>query len=87
METRVLYRLIEKIIIPKYPWIKEFFWNTGYHENLQYWGLDIYVDPETYSKLTGEVERNLKSDVSSLFKSLGPPPNNQFDTVTIYERD
>lgn len=86
METRVLYKLIEKIIVPKYPWIKDFKWTTRFYAGTQYYGLEVYVDPESYSTAE-DMERELHKDVITLFRSVGPPSGVFFDSVTIYEKE
>ena len=86
METRVLYKLIDKVIIPKYPWIKEFNWTTRFYGGIQYYGLEIYVDPENYS-IAEDMERELEKDVITLFRSVGPPSGVYFGNVTIYEKE
>ena len=87
METKVLYKLIEKVIVPKYPWIKEFNWTTYFYAGTQYYGLEVYVDPKTYPKLPDDVESKLEKDVISLFRAAGPPAGVYFDSVTIYTKD
>lgn len=86
METKVLYKLIEKVIIPKYPWIKDFKWVTRFYAGTQYFGLEIYVDPGFYG-LAADMESKIEKDVQSLFRAVGPPSGVFFDSVTIFERD
>lgn len=86
METRVLYKLIEKIIVPKYAWIKDFKWTTRFYAGTQYYGLEVYVDPESYSTAE-DMERELQKDVITLFRSVGPPSGVFFDSVTVYEKE
>ena len=87
METRVLYKLIDKIIIPKYPWIKEFNWTTRFYGGTQYYGLDVYVDPKTYPELPEKESTKLEKDLISLFRAVGPPAGVYFDSVTIFAKD
>jgi hypothetical protein len=87
METRVLYGLIRKIIMPKYPWIDDFVWTTRFYAGSQYYNLEIWVDPKSYGNLPDRVERDIQEDVTTLFRSVGPPSGVYFDDVTIFTKD
>lgn len=87
METRVLYTLIRKIIMPKYPWIEDFVWTSRYYAGSQYYNLDVYVDRKSYKNLPDRVQRDIQEDVITLFRSVGPPSGVYFDDVTILTTD
>jgi hypothetical protein len=73
--------------MPKYPWIDDFVWTTRFYAGTQYYGLEVYVDREYYKNLPDSVELDIQKDVTTLFKSVGPPPGVYFDDVTIFTKD
>lgn len=87
MEMKVLYRLIDKIIIPKYPWIEDFVWVSRYYAGTQYYDLEVYVDPKTYPELPDNESTKLEKDLISLFRAVGPPAGVFFGGVIIFAKD
>jgi hypothetical protein len=83
----VLYKVIKRVIEPKYPWVKKYNWVTVYFGAKDYYKLEVYLDNTTSEKVTiGEIQ-DLEKDVMMLFKLIGPPDGVYFDTVDIRHED
>ena len=83
----VLYKVIKRVIEPKYPWVKKYNWVSVYFGGRDYYKLKVHLDNTTSEKVTlGEIQE-LEKDVIMLFKLIGPPDGVHFDTVDIEHED
>lgn len=85
MNIGVLNNVVDKIILPKNPWIKDFIWSSFKTGPYRYHTLELTVDSDFFLQRTDttELHRNLYDDVKMLFKMVGPEENDFFDDVEI----
>ena len=86
MNKEILNKVTEKLIKPKYPWIEEFEWVAWDDMNsMVNYRLEIKA-PSIWKKGIRKKIRyktEVEEDMRSLFKMLGPEPNEVFRTVSI----
>jgi hypothetical protein len=85
MWIKNLYQIVERLILPRFPWITDFVWSTHYHDGITYWTLEItpskeFVDSEVFMD---RHEVAVEDEMKSLFSMMGPEPNQMFDRVII----
>ena len=80
-----LYKVVRKVIVPHYPWIKDVVWTSNYYGGTRYYALELIVDNDFYSKYsdTSHMYHKLFNDCKMLFRMTGPEENEFFDDVTI----
>lgn len=85
MNVKSLYSVVEKIIVPKYPWINGYVWTSYHSGGFTYYSLEVTVDQDFYLYRTDttDLHRKLYYEVKSLFKMLGPDMSDSFDDVVI----
>jgi hypothetical protein len=79
--TNKLYLVIRRVILPKYPWIKDFVWTSNYYGGSKYYSLELTVSEDFYYKQTGFSYDKLYDEVKMLFRLIGPDENELFDDV------
>lgn len=83
----ILYKVIKKIIEPKYPWVKKYNWVSLYFYGKEYYKLEVYLDNVASKEVSlGEIQ-DLEEDVIMLFKLISPPDGVHFDTVDVKLED
>jgi hypothetical protein len=85
-----LEKLIRKVILKKYPWIKNFDISVSKHDDLDLYYIRYYVDNDIYDDLyVGDKKKikTIKSETINLFTVLGPSEYDMLDGVffAIYE--
>lgn len=75
-----LTKVVERIIVPKYPWIKEFEWFGEEIGFIEYWTLYITIE----RKLPSDYDfAPLARDLNTLFKSVKHDELSEFGGVKI----
>lgn len=89
MNIGVLNNIVEKLILPKSPWIKDYIWSTHHTGGERYYTLELTVDEDFFMQRTDttELHRKLYMELKMLFKMVGPLPNEYFDDVEIKPED
>jgi hypothetical protein len=77
----LLYNVVRRVIVPKYPWIKDFVWTSTYFGGSQYYSLELKVSDDFYFKQTGFSYDKLYDEVKMLFRLIGPDDGVFFDDV------
>ena len=81
-----LYHVIRKVIVPQYPWIKDFVWTSiRFGGDEQYYSLELTVDNDFYygqAADTKDIHKKLYNEVRMLFKLVGPDEDVFFDDIT-----
>jgi hypothetical protein len=77
----LLYNVVRKVIVPKYPWIKDIVWTSNYFGGSKYYSLELTVSDDFYFKQTGFSYDKLYDEVKMLFRLIGPDENEFFDDV------
>lgn len=85
MNNTALDKIIKKIIIPKYPWIKYYDISEdsagGASSNRRtYYRVDYFIDP----RYNGEDLRKVEEVTRMLFNALGYDEYHKFDGVNFY---
>lgn len=85
MNIGVLNNVVDKIILPKNPWIKDFIWSSFKTGPYRYHSLELTVDKDFFLEDIDrtELRSKLYDDVKMLFKMVGPEENDFFDDVEI----
>lgn len=85
MNIGALNNIVEKILIPKYPWIKGYVWTSHYSDGYSYHSLEVTVDKDFYLYRTDttDLHHKLFRDAKMLFKMVGPEKSEVFDDVVI----
>lgn len=83
--VKSLYTVVRKVILPKYPWIKDFVWTSHYSEGTNYYSLELTVDNDFFVKNPDSLSiyNDLVDDTKMLFNLLGPDKDMKFDDVVI----
>lgn len=83
-----LHKVIQKIILPKYPWIKGYNINSHYEDNHEYISVMYHPKPDEsgFFSITEEF-KEVEDLTKSLFKMLGFGPQYRFDGVGFQTRD
>ena len=78
---QLLEKLIGEVILPKYPWIKDFdvFWEDDFGEYI--YSIHYYVDFDEYEKKDRNEITRIKSESKNLFNSLEPKENDFFRDI------
>ena len=77
--VNVLNRVVSKVIVPRYPWIKDFVWKSKNIGDATFYDLklivddDFYFDYPTYDKLY--------DDIRTLFKMVEHRENQFFGDI------
>lgn len=84
-----LYKVVRKVIVPKYPWINDFVWTYHSSGGRKYYSLEVTVDYDLYMYRadTREMYDKLYKDTKMLFKLIGPDDDKIFDDVVIVTKD
>lgn len=87
MVVDVLNKFVRKMIIPEFPWIKDFIWHKSYSRDndKNYWTLEVIQDPEfnvTDSEMN-ELELEVLREVNTIFKMLNLPKTEEFFTALV----
>jgi len=86
----LLNKFTRKVIIPQYPWIKDFVWTSVFFGGSQYYSLELTVDNDFYHSQpadTQHIHKKLYDDVKMLFRLVGPDEDVFFDDVTLSPED
>jgi hypothetical protein len=73
-----LEKLIKRLILPKYPWIKDFTVTLNKDNGLSFYAVRYYIDDDMYDEnyLYDEFNRmkinHIKSETKNLYSVLGP---------------
>jgi hypothetical protein len=82
-----LEKLIRRVVLPKYPWIKDFEVICVDHGGVNIYGVYYYVDDDLYDK--PDDYRNSHSTTKNLFSVLGPSLSDVYNDTKFknyYER-
>jgi hypothetical protein len=84
-----LYKVVRKVIVPQYPWIKDFVWTSNYYGGTRYYALELIVDKDFYLNHpdASHIYHKLFNDTRMLFRMVGAEENEFFDDVTISPED
>lgn len=84
-----LNKIVGKVIVPKYPWIKDFYWTYHHLGGSMYYSLELIADKDFYQKHIDSslIQPELWDEVKTLFRMVGPDENVFFDEVTINPED
>jgi hypothetical protein len=80
-----LYKVIRKVIVPQYPWIKDFVWTSTFYAGFEYYSLELTVDNDFYYGQLADTQlthKKLYDDVNMLFRLVGPDDGVFFDDIT-----
>lgn len=86
----VLSRFVKKLIVPEYPWIKDFVWKTKYIGNAKFYDLILFVDNRYYSdnahilqkrNPSSAIYEKIYQDTRMLFNMVIFEENNLFGNV------
>jgi hypothetical protein len=86
----LLDRLIRKIVLPKYAWIKNFKVSVNKKEKKDSYYVYYFIDEDLYDSL---YERNrkelngIKSETKELYDVLGPNKNDVFEGVVFFNNN
>jgi hypothetical protein len=84
MNNTALDKIIKKIIIPKYPWIKDYSISEdsvgGSTLRRTYYRVDYFIDP----RYDGKDLRKVEEVTRMLFNALGYNEYHKFDGVNFY---
>ena len=80
-----LNKVVRKVIVPQYPWIKDFVWKTNYYAGTKYYTLELVMDKDFYlnTPYSDETYSKLFNDSKMLFRIVGPEENEFFDDITV----
>ena len=80
-----LNKVVRKVIVPQYPWIKDFVWTSVYYAGAKYYALELIVDNDFYLNHpdASHIYHKLFNDTKMLFRMVGAEQNEFFDDVII----
>lgn len=80
-----LNKVVSKVIVPQYSWIRDFVWKTNNYGGSRYYSLELVMDKDFYltSPYSHETYDKLFNDTKMLFRMVGPEENEFFDDVTV----
>ena len=83
MKIDTLYYVVRKVILPSFPWIHDFVWNTWYSEGWTYYTLEITPIKDFPYERIKFVKELVEDEMYSIFKVMGPESNEVFNGVVI----
>lgn len=83
MNIDVLNKLVENIIIPRFPWISDYSWEVHMDSGIDYYHLLLFA--EDIGNINREDFRKVDFDARNLFLMLTPEPNERFYRAKITE--
>jgi hypothetical protein len=82
-----LEKLIRRVVLPKYVWIKNFDISVSKNKSYNLYHVSYYVDDDIYDSLyDGDRKKinRIKSETKNLFTVLGPDKYDLFEGVAFF---